>query len=284
MAGRLVLCGTPIGNLDDLSPRAARTLASADVLACERPARTRKLLTHLGIAGPVLVVYNEGNERRQVSTLVERVGRGETVVLVSDAGMPGLSDPGYRLVRACADRNLEVQVVPGPSAAVSALAISGLAPGRFAFEGFLPRKQGERRRRIESLAGEARTLIFYESPHRLPDSLADLAAILGARPAVLARELTKLYEEVRRGTLADLAAEARLRPVRGEVVVVVAGAVGAARVEPSPEELARRAETLMERGATRKEALTLVAEECGVRRRLVFDALVAAGAAEREGA
>ncbi|CAN5785079.1 hypothetical protein BH18ACT15_BH18ACT15_14490 [soil metagenome] len=192
MGGRLVLCGTPIGNLDDLSPRAARTLAAADVLACEKPQRTRKLLAHLGIAAPPLIVYNEGNERRQALALVERVARGETVVLVSDAGMPALSDPGYRLVRACAERDLPVEVVPGPSAAVSALAVSGLPPGRFVFEGFLPRKAGERRRRIEGLAREGSTLIFYESPHRLAESLADLAELLGPRPAEVARELTKL--------------------------------------------------------------------------------------------
>lgn len=282
MGGRLILCGTPIGNLDDLSPRAARTLAAADVLACERPQRARKLLAHLGIATPPLIVYNEGNERRQALALVERVARGETVVLVSDAGMPGLSDPGYRLVRACADRDLPVEVVPGPSAAVSALAVSGLPPGRFVFEGFLPRKAGERRRRIGALAGERRTLIFYESPHRLAQSLADLAALLGPRPAAVARELTKLYEEVRRGTLAELAEEVGRQPVRGEVVVVVGGAGEAGRGEPSPEELAGRAQDLMYSGLTRKEALTRVAEEYEVRKRRVFDALVAAGAVTGE--
>jgi 16S rRNA (cytidine1402-2'-O)-methyltransferase len=282
MGGRLVLCGTPIGNLEDISPRAASTLAAADVLACERPQRAKKLLAHLGIPTPSLVVYNEGNERRQARALVERVARGETVVLVSDAGMPGLSDPGYRLVRACADRDLPVEVVPGPSAAISALAVSGLPPGRFVFEGFLPRKASERRRRIRGLAGERSTLIFYESPHRLAESLADLAEILGPRPAALARELTKLYEEVRRGDLAGLAAEARDHPVRGEVVLVVGGASGAHRLEPPSEELARRAQGLMASGVSRREALAMVAEECGVRRRRVFDALVAAGA-EREG-
>lgn len=274
MSGRLVLVGTPIGNLEDLSPRAVRVLSEAGVVACEDTRRTRKLLTFAGITAHGLVSYHEGNERRQAARLVERVASGEVVALVSDAGMPGLSDPGYRLVSACVERGLPVEVVPGPSAAVGALAISGLPPGRFAFEGFLPRKQGDRRRRLEEVASDPRTLLFYESPHRIADALGDMAAVLGDRPAVLARELTKMHEEVRRGTLSELAEQARDDPPRGEIVVVVGGAVRGHAESPPPAELAARARALMESGVERKEALRQVARETGVGRRAVFDALV----------
>lgn len=272
--GRLILCATPIGNLEDISQRAVRTLSEASVIACEDTRRTRKLLTHLGISAPDLVVYNEGNEKRRAEQMIGRITRGETVVLVSDAGMPGLSDPGYRLVAGCARLGVEIDVIPGPNAAVSALAISGLPPGRFVFEGFLPRKSSERTRHIESLRSEERTLILYESPHRIEACLADLAAVLGDRPAALVRELTKLYQEVRRGTLDELARGAGEDPVRGEVVLVIQGAVGQARPEPEKAELAKRARELMDAGAERSEAMKIVARDAGVRKREVFDALL----------
>ncbi len=275
MTGRLILCGTPIGNLEDLSPRAERTLREATVIACEDTRRTRKLLTHFGIKAKDLVVYHEGNERRQAAGLFERIQQGATVVLVSDAGMPGLSDPGYRLVKQCADEGLVVEVVPGPSAAVAALAISGLPPGRFSFEGFFPRKQGDRRRRIEELADERRTIVIYESPHRIEACLEDLVELLGERPAALARELTKLHEEVRRGTLAQLLAGVREVPPRGEIVLLVSGAVHDHRPEVEPEELARRARALMDNGVDRKDALQQVARDAKVPKRAVFDALIA---------
>lgn len=274
MSGKLILCGTPIGNLDDVSPRALKTLEHADVIACEDIRRTRKLLTHGGIRGRTLVTYNEGNERREARALVARIARGHTVVLVSDAGMPGLSDPGYRLVRACIDAGHDVEVVPGPSAVVTALAVSGLPPGRFCFEGFLPRKQGERRRRIADLAEETRTLVFYESPHRIAAALRDLLAGLGDRPACLARELTKLHEEVRRGRLSELLGAVEERPPRGEIVVVVGGAIGVHKQRASPGELADRARALMDEGVDRRAALAEVARDAGVPRRAVFDALV----------
>jgi 16S rRNA (cytidine1402-2'-O)-methyltransferase len=272
--GKLVLCGTPIGNLDDLSPRAAGILAAADVVACEDTRRTRKLLTHTGVRARELVSYHEGNERRRAPALVTRISGGETVVLVSDAGMPGLSDPGYRLVRGCVDAGLAVEVVPGPSAAVTALAVSGLPPGRFAFEGFLPRKSGERRRHLESVRDEKRTLVFYESPHRIEGSLADLAEILGERPACLARELTKMYEEVRRGTLLELVESVRANPPRGEIVLVVGGAIREHREPVAPEALAAQAIELMDSGMERRDALAEVARSAGVPKREVFDALV----------
>jgi 16S rRNA (cytidine1402-2'-O)-methyltransferase len=274
MIGKLILCGTPIGNLDDLSPRAVRALESADIIACEDTRRTRKLLSHFGIRARELVVYHEGNERKKAKDLAGRIARGVTVVLVSDAGMPGLSDPGYLLVTACIEAGIDVEVIPGPSAAISALAVSGLPPARFAFEGFLPRKQGDRRRRLHELAHETRTIVFYESPHRIEACLSDLLECVGDRPACLARELTKLHEEVRRGPLSKLLDSVREEPVRGEIVVVVGGAISVHADEPDTPELARRAQQLMDEGIDRKEALANVAREAGVPKRKVFDALV----------
>jgi 16S rRNA (cytidine1402-2'-O)-methyltransferase len=272
--GRLVLCGTPIGNLDDMSPRAVEALRAADVIACEDTRRTRKLLSHFGIAARDMVVLNDATERRRAPDVVAQVQRGQTVVLVSDAGMPGLSDPGYRLVRACIDAGVEVGVVPGPSAVVTALAVSGLAPGRFVFEGFLPRKAGDRRRRIESLVSETRTIVLFESPHRIDATLDDLREILGDRRVSLARELTKLFEEVLRGPLSEVAEMLRAKPARGEITLVVEGAVHEHRGDPSPAALAERARSLMEEGLDRKEAMTRAAREAGVPRRTVFDALL----------
>jgi 16S rRNA (cytidine1402-2'-O)-methyltransferase len=274
MPGKLVLVGTPIGNLEDASARAVRTLAEADVVACEDTRRTRKLLTHYGIKVRELVVYNDLNERREARVLLERLTRGATVALVSDAGMPGLSDPGFRLVSACVEAEVPVEVVPGPNAAVSALAVSGLAPGRFAFEGFLPRKPGPRRRRIEELASERRTLVLYESPHRVEATLDALLEGLGDRRAALARELTKLHEEVRRGSLGELVEEARARPPKGEIVLVVEGAVHSGRPEVEAAELAARARALMDEGLPRSAAMSEAAKEAGVPRKRVFDALL----------
>lgn len=271
---KLILCGTPIGNLEDMSPRAIRTLEEADVIACEDTRRTRKLLTHFGIRARSLVVYNEGNEARKAPDLVATIQAGRTVALVSDAGMPGLSDPGYRLVRACAEQGVTVEAVPGPSAVVTAVAISGLAPGRFVFEGFLPKKTGDRRRRISELAQERRTIVVFEAPHRIEESLMDLAEGLGPRPAALARELTKMHEEVRRGTLDELLASVGEDPPRGEMVIVIEGAINQHAVAVPPEELATQARALMEQGIDRKEALARVARDAGVRKRAVFDALL----------
>ena len=274
MSGKLILCATPIGNLEDITQRALRVLASADVVACEDTRRTRKLLNHFSISARNLVSYRESNERRSTPELVQRIKRGETVVLVSDAGMPGISDPGYRLVRGCIDAGLSIEVVPGPTASVAALVLSGLPPGRFVFEGFLPRRSGDRRRRAAELAEETRTLVVYESPHRLEASIADLAEVLGDRPAALVRELTKMHEEVRRGSLTDILQSIRDSPPRGEIVLVIGGATHGAGDEASGEELARAARELMDSGVDRAEALTRVAREAGVPRRRVFDALV----------
>ena len=231
MTGRLVLCATPIGNLEDVSLRLLRTLREADIVACEDPRRTKRLLTHHGVAVSTLLVYNDGNERSRAPELVERIRSGLTVALVSDAGMPGLSDPGYHLVRGCVEADLSIEVVPGPSSIVSALALSGLPPARFVFEGFLPRKEGERRRRIEALASEKRTLVLFVPPHRAQATVDDLLKGLGDRPAALARELTKLHEEVIRGPLSELLERLRATPARGELVLVLGGAVGDNRPE-----------------------------------------------------
>lgn len=274
--GRLILCATPIGNLEDVTLRSLRVLREADIVACEDTRRIRKLLTHHGIQVKKLAVYNEANERRRSPELVEKMTAGAMLVLVTDAGMPGLSDPGYRLVRASVDAGVTVEVVPGPTAAISALAVSGLPPARFVFEGFLPRRSGDRRRRIEELREEQRTLVFYESPHRIEGTLGDMSEILGDRPAALARELTKLHEEVRRGTLGELLDGARSVPPRGEIVLVVGGALRRDR-EVVPAELATAARELMSGGLERRAAMQQVAREAGVSKRDVFDALVEQG-------
>jgi 16S rRNA (cytidine1402-2'-O)-methyltransferase len=274
MSGKLILCATPIGNLDDMSPRAVEALRDASIVACEDTRRARKLFSHFGLGVRDMVVYNEATEQRKAVDLVKRIATGMNVVLISDAGMPGLSDPGYRLVSLCIDQGLQVSVIPGPNAALSALVISGLPPGRFVFEGFLPRKSGERRRRFDSLKEEPRTLLFYESPHRIAETLEDMLEVLGDRPMALARELTKMYEEVRRGDISEVLDGVRRDPPRGEIVVVVQGAVRDSKPEPDADELAEMARTLMGDGVPRKEAMALVAREAGVSKKKVFDALV----------
>ena len=220
----LVLVPTPVGNLDDLTFRALRVLREADVVACEDTRTSGKLLSHYGVETPRLS-FHAHNEHARVASLVERMRAGETVALVSDAGTPGISDPGFLLVRAAAEAGVRVEALPGPTAFVPALVASGLPSDRFVFEGFLPHKKG-RQTRLLALADEPRTVVLYESPHRLVKLLGQLAEHLGAdRPAAVAREISKLHEEVRRGTLAELAESFGAQPkVRGEIVVVVGGA------------------------------------------------------------
>jgi 16S rRNA (cytidine1402-2'-O)-methyltransferase len=269
VTGRLVLVATPLGNLADLSPRAVSVLSSADAIACEDTRMTRKLLHLAGIPAPALLAVHEHNEFSMVAPVLARLGRGETVALVSDAGLPAISDPGERLVHAAADAGFDVSVVPGPSAGVAALAISGLPTGRFVFEGFLPRKGGERARRLAAVAAEPRTVVLYEAPHRLLATLADLATACGpSRPVALVRELTKLHEEVWRGTLG----EAPGREPRGEYVIVLAGAPPAPPVTDEAIESSLSAE--LARGAGRRDAVSTVAASLGVPRRRVYDAAV----------
>jgi len=220
----LVLVPTPIGNLEDITLRALRCLKEADVIACEDTRTTGVLLQHYGIEKPKLS-YHDHNERQRTPQLIERMKAGDTVALVTDAGTPGISDPGFFLVRACAEAGVRVEALPGPTAFVPALVLSGLPSDRFVFEGFLPAKKG-RQTRLTSLAEESRTMVFYESPHRLVRTLGDLGEHFGSdRQAAVARELTKLHEEVARGTIEDLKADFEARAkVRGEIVIVVAGA------------------------------------------------------------
>jgi 16S rRNA (cytidine1402-2'-O)-methyltransferase len=271
MAGTLWLVGTPIGNLGDVTERARSTLARVDLIACEDTRRTRKLLSHLGIHGVRLVTFFEGNERKRVPELLDRLRSGRDVAVVSDAGMPGLSDPGERLVRAAVSEGIPVDVVPGPSAAITALVLSGLPAARFAFEGFLPRKAGERRTRLVQLAGDSRTIVAFESPRRLGEFLADAAEVLGDRRAAVVRELTKVHQEVARARLSDLAARYGEQQARGEVVVVIEGRsahVGRDELEA----LAERVEALTAEGMARRQAAAMVAEETGASRRALYEA------------
>ena len=239
VTGRLQVIATPIGNLADLSERAREALAGADVIAAEDTRHTAALLKTLGISKPLLSLH-EHNEARRVPTLLARLGAGERVALVSDAGTPLLSDPGYELVRRAAAAGFAVSAIPGPSAITAALAIAGLPTDRFCFEGFLPARQGERRAALQALAHEPRTLVFFEAPHRIAASLADMAATLGpTREAVVARELTKAHETIYRGTLQELAQRAAAEEnfARGEITLIVRGAAAAAGVD---EPLLRR--------------------------------------------
>ncbi len=272
-AGVLVLAATPIGRVEDASPRLVRELGAADVVAAEDTRRFRRLVADLGVEVPGRVVsYFEGNEHLRTEGLLDSLEAGQRVVLVTDAGMPSVSDPGYRLVAAAIERGVTVTSVPGPSAVLTALAVSGLPVDRFCFEGFLPRKAGERLRRLTALAEESRTLVFFEAPHRTHAALASMAEAFGAtRPGAVCRELTKTHEEVRRGPLAELVAWAE-SGVRGEVTLVVSGA-------PEPEAVTDPA-TLLElvghleaTGISRKQAIVDVARRSGVPKRVVYDAV-----------
>ncbi|SDS41524.1 16S rRNA (cytidine1402-2'-O)-methyltransferase [Nocardioides scoriae] len=271
--GVLILAGTPIGRPEDASPRLARELAEADVVAAEDTRRLRRLTSDLGVELTGRVVsYFEGNEHLRTQALVDALLAGERVVLVTDAGMPSVSDPGYRLVAAAVEQGVRVTSLPGPSAVLTALAVSGLPVDRFCFEGFLPRKGGERSRRLASVAREERTLVFFEAPHRTAAALAALAEAFGPeRRAVVCRELTKTHEEVRRGTLAELAAWAD-DGVRGEVTLVVEGAAPPEAVT-DPVALAALVEVEESTGVPRKQAIAEVAKRSGVPKRLVYDAV-----------
>jgi 16S rRNA (cytidine1402-2'-O)-methyltransferase len=268
--GVLVLVGTPIGNLGDLAPRAVEALRSAETICCEDTRRTGRLLQHAGVERPPLVVVNEHTEGREVPGVLARLGRGERVAVVSDAGMPGISDPGERLVRAAVAAGYPVEVVPGPSAALAALVTSGLASGRFVFEGFLPRKGSGRAERLAAVAAEPRTVVLYEAPHRLARTVADLAAECGGERRVsVARELTKLHEEVWRGSLGEAIAWVREAAPRGEIVVVLEGAPA-----PGPPDDGALVDALQDElaaGATARDAARAVAARLDVPRRRVYD-------------
>jgi len=223
MAGRLYLVGTPIGHLGDVSARVRDTLGGVALIAAEDTRRTGMLLKHLGISGR-LTSYHDHNERRKAPALIEALERGDDVAVVSDAGVPGIADPGWHVVRAAIERGIAVTAIPGPTAFVLALVTSGLPAHRFAFEGYLPRKPGPRRKRLAHLRNEERTMVFYETPHKIMATLGDMVEALGDRRAALARELTKQHEETLRGRLPELLAQVSCHRPRGEYVVVIAGA------------------------------------------------------------
>jgi 16S rRNA (cytidine1402-2'-O)-methyltransferase len=271
--GTLVLAATPIGRIEDAPARLASELAAADVVAAEDTRRVRRLCDRLGVTlGGRIVSYFEGNEAARTSALLAELLEGRRVVLVTDAGMPSVSDPGYRLVVAAIQEKVTVTTVPGPSAVLAALAVSGLPVDRFCFEGFLPRKAGERRRRLDELAGEPRTLVFFEAPHRTAQSVAAMADAFGDdRQAAVCRELTKLHEEVRRGPLRELA-EWAAGGVRGEVTIVVAGAGGAPPADAYDETaVAQLLDAAEERGLSRKDAVLAVVRDTGLAKRAVYD-------------
>jgi 16S rRNA (cytidine1402-2'-O)-methyltransferase len=268
-SGTLFLVGTPIGNLGDMTDRARETLGAVDLVAAEDTRRTGTLLKRFGIRAR-MVSLHDANERERTPEVLDALRSGQDVALVSDAGMPGVSDPGFRLVRACVEVGVDVRVVPGPSAVVSALVVSGLPADRFVFEGFLPRRAGERRRRLEELAAEPRTIVLFESPRRVGAVLRDAARILGDRRVAVARELTKLHEEVIRGTLSEVLPS--VEDLKGEVVVVLEGR----RDEPAADldDLVRQARELVENGARKREAAAEVARRSGTSANQIYRALI----------
>jgi 16S rRNA (cytidine1402-2'-O)-methyltransferase len=274
----LVLLGAPLGNAADASLRLREELARADVIAAEDTRRLHRLARDLDVTLKARIVsYFEGNEERRTPELVQAALDGARVALVTDGGMPSVSDPGFRLVRAAVAAGVPVTAAPGPSAVTTALAVSGLPSDRFCFEGFPPRKPGERRSRLAGLTGEERTLVFFEAPHRLSATLADLAAAFGGdRPAAVCRELTKTYEEIRRDTLAALAAWAAAEPVRGEITLVVGGAPPAPSAPLSEADLVALVAAAEADGVPRKEAIAGVAKRLGRPRREVYEAILRA--------
>jgi 16S rRNA (cytidine1402-2'-O)-methyltransferase len=271
-SGRLVVCATPIGNLDDVSPRLARALAEADLIACEDTRQTRKLLAHLGIRAR-LVSYHDVNESRQADRLAGEIAGGARVALVSDAGMPAISDPGHDLIGACLARGLPVEVVPGPSAVLAALVVSGLPSDRFSFEGFPPRKPAARARALADLTAEQRTMVFFESPHRVLATLDAMAVAFGPqRACAVARELTKLHEQVLRGTLAEVRERLAEQGERGEFTVVVAGAPAAATADQT--DVVAEVASLVEAGSSTRDAVDQVARTSGQPRKAVYQAVL----------
>ncbi len=271
MSGRLYLVATPIGNLEDITYRAVRMLREADLIACEDTRQTRKLLDHYDIRKPT-ISYHEHNESERSEELVARLLAGTTIALVSDAGMPLVSDPGYRLVRAAIEARVPVEALPGPAAALTALAASGLPTDSFHFGGFFPCKPGQRAKALEALADSQATWIFYEAPHRILEALEALQAALGPRPVVVARELTKVHEEYLRGTAAEIRAQLAARDsVKGEITLLIGKAT-----EPPPDDtpLEEAVERLMRGGVARMDAIKQVARRRGLSKREVYDQLL----------
>jgi 16S rRNA (cytidine1402-2'-O)-methyltransferase len=274
--GRLVLVSTPIGNLGDLSPRAIGELRTADAIVCEDTRRTGRLLEHIGVRAGRLIVANEHTEAAATGEVTALLDRGATVAVVTDAGTPGVSDPGSRLVAAAIGGRHRVEAIPGPSAALAALVVSGLPTDRFVVDGFLPRSGAERRRRLAELRTERRTIVLFEAPHRVVRTLTDLAEVVsGERRIAIARELTKLHEDVWRGRLGDALAHARSNEPRGEHVIVVAGAPPAPAA--SADDVQEALTAALDAGLDRKAAVAEVAVALGLPRRLVYEAALRLG-------
>ena len=273
--GCLYLVGTPIGNLEDITLRAIRILKESDQIACEDTRHTQKLLSHYNIQKP-LVSYHEHNEMTRAPELVLAMEQGAKIALVSDAGMPLVSDPGYRLVTLCARHQIPVIPIPGPSALLAALSASGLPNEEFLFVGFLPARSGERQRALERLRLEDRTLILYEAPHRVAETVSDALKILGDRPACLAREVTKVHEEFRRAALSELSASLEEKPVRGEITLLIGAPLpGQFTTRDTTQSLADRVDELIRQAKLdRKEALKLAAKERGLTRREAYSKMI----------
>ena len=272
--GRLFVCSTPIGNLRDITLRALDVLSEVDLIAAEDTRVTRKLLSFHGISARC-ISYREENRVRAGEKIMKRLVSGARVALVSDAGTPGISDPGHHLIKSCIEQGISVEVVPGPSAAVSALVVSGLPTARFSCEGFLPRRRSHRRKEIERMKTEEGTVIFFESPHRVKETLQELDDILGDRPMALARELTKKYEEVIRGTAGEILSQVGDRVLKGEIVLVIGGAEPEKASEESIDEAVERARDLVKAGVTARDAAALIAKLSGLPRRPIYNRLVA---------
>lgn len=278
MSGRLYVVATPIGNLADITLRAVRVLGEVDVVAAEDTRTTRKLLTHHDVHTP-LVSYHRHNEDERTSQLLERLRAGESVALVSEAGTPSISDPGHRLVEAAIADGIPVEALPGPSALLTALVVSGLPTEGFVFDGFLPRRSSDRRRRLEAVAEEPRTLVLFEAPHRLDACLADVLDVLGDRQIAMCRELTKLHEEIRRGRVSEIIDGLKRYPVKGEIVLVVEGA------EPAEPDLGAATDEAVERvdaGESVRDAVRAVSTARGVSRRALYDRVLRATKDESE--
>jgi len=274
VAGKLYIVATPIGNLEDITLRALRVLKEADLVAAEDTRHTRKLFAHYGIDRP-LTSYHEHNEKTKAHTIVARLEQGGNVALVSDSGTPTLSDPGYRLVQEAIKAGVNVVPIPGPSALTAVLSVSGLPTDRFVFEGFLPAKKGERRNKISALRGEKRTLVFYEAPHRLQESLQDLVEVLDDREVVLGREVTKVYEEFIRGRLSKVRAEIARQEPRGEITLVVRGSEEGSA--PTEDVLRAEIQGLKRRGMRVKEIAELLGEKFSYSKREVYRLVLEAG-------
>jgi 16S rRNA (cytidine1402-2'-O)-methyltransferase len=274
MPGTLYLVATPIGNLDDITLRAIKVLGEVDLIACEDTRHTRKLLTHYGINART-ISYHEHNERERAADLVKRLNAGSSVAVVSDAGTPGISDPGFRLVQSAIENQIRVVPVPGASALVNALIASGLPTDEFFFGGFLPSRSGARRTRLKALESIPATLIFYEAPHRLGGALRDAAEILGHRQAVVARELTKLHEEIARGSLLELAERYASEKVRGETVLVIDRGTGQAQADTPTASVGDLVRSFESEGMDHRAALKKAARELGLSRDEAYRRLAA---------